>query len=348
MRSVFPVQSLSRSEVRWEEYLNTLTPITRINGRAYKREDFFAPLGYGGINGSKLRQLVYLVERYRQHGGRAGLITGASVLSPQISMAALVARHYELPALMVLGGSKPETSIKHENVAIAARAGATFSYVPVGFNPTLQRSVGKLATEPQLKDYFRLHYGITTPEAASNWDVAEFHAVGAPQARNIPDDIEHLIMPAGSCNSCTSVLLGIATHRPKALRRVTLLGIGPTRLKWIADRLESIYQASGVDVMSLFRPVYHQHPELQPAWRRDAPYVLEHYDLHSTGYVKYADKKPFNLDGIDFHPTYEGKCLTYMAEHRDTFSEWWDGDGKTLFWIVGSKPTANAMTRHLQ
>jgi 1-aminocyclopropane-1-carboxylate deaminase/D-cysteine desulfhydrase-like pyridoxal-dependent ACC family enzyme len=348
MRTVFPVQSLSRSQVQWEQYLGTLTPITRVNGRAYKREDFFAPLGYGGINGSKLRQLIYLVQNYRQSGGRAGLITGASVLSPQISMAALVAAHYELPALMVLGGSKPETSIKHENVAIAARAGATFSYVPVGFNPTLQRSVGKLAQEPQLKDYFRLHYGITTPEAATARDVAGFHAVGAPQAANIPDDIEHLIMPAGSCNSCTSVLFGIAQHRPKALRKVTLLGIGPTRLRWIEDRMESIHQATGVDVMGLFRPRYHQHPDLEPAHRRDAPYELEHYDLHSTGYVKYADRKPFSLDGIDFHPTYEGKCLTYMAEHRDTFSEWWEGDGKTLFWIVGSKPTAGAMTRHLQ
>lgn len=347
MRSIFPVHSLDRNAVRWEQYLNTLTPITRVNGRAYKREDFFAPLGYGGINGSKLRQLVHLVGDYRNRGGREGLITGASVLSPQISMAALVARHYELPALMVLGGTKPETSVKHENVAIAAMAGASFSYVPVGYNPTLQKAVGKLNGEPQLRGYFRLCYGITTPAEATNEEVARFHGVGAPQAANIPDDIEHLIMPAGSCNSCTSVLYGIALHRPKALRKVTLIGIGPTRLRWIADRMESIYQATGVDVMALFRPRYHHHPELEPAWRRGAPYELEHYDLHSTCYVKYADRMPYRLDGIEFHPTYEGKCLTYMEQHADEFPGWWEGDGRTLFWIVGSKPTAAAMTRYL-
>jgi hypothetical protein len=51
---------------------------------------------------------------------------------------------------------------------------------------------------------------------------------------------------------------------------------------------------------------------------------------------------PYSLDGIDFHPTYEGKALTYMQRHREEFGWWWDDD-KALFWIVGSAPTAAAM-----
>lgn len=51
--SIFPVQSLVREKCRWDEYLDVLTPVyNAASGRRYKREDCFAPLGYGGINGS--------------------------------------------------------------------------------------------------------------------------------------------------------------------------------------------------------------------------------------------------------------------------------------------------------
>lgn len=347
--SIFPVQSLVREECRWDDHLATLTPVEETaSGRKYKREDFFAPLGYGGINGAKLRQLVFLVNEYRRAGGNSGLVTAASVLSPQVSMAALVAKHFRLPSLIVLGGTKPRTSVRHENVAIAAMAGASFAYAPVGYNPTLQKEVDKMAGERALRGYFRLHYGITTPAKCRDEEVEAFHAVGARQVANVPADAETIILPAGSCNSCTSVLLGIHRTPPKSLRRVILLGIGPTRLHWIKGRLEQIRRVTGEDVFSLFSHRYHDHPGDQPKTGRDARYELEHYDLHSTGYVRYADRMPFKLDGISFHPTYEGKCLTFMKEHAGRFAHWWKGDGKTLFWIVGSKPTAAPMMRHLR
>jgi 1-aminocyclopropane-1-carboxylate deaminase/D-cysteine desulfhydrase-like pyridoxal-dependent ACC family enzyme len=347
--TIFPVQSLVREKCRWDDYLDVLTPIdNKASGRRYKREDYFAPLGYGGINGSKLRQLVFLVKQYRRQGGRAGLITAASVLSPQVSMAALVAKHFRLPTLIVLGGTKPRTSVKHENVAIAAMAGASFAYAPVGYNPTLQKEVDRMMSERALNGFFRLHYGITTPGSCPNADVEAFHAVGAKQAANIPDDIETLIMPAGSCNSCTSVLLGIARNPPRSLKRVVLLGIGPTRLHWIRGRLEQIRRVTGEDVAGLFRHKYHDHPGDEPRATASARYELEHYDLHSTGYVSYAARMPYKLDGIVFHPTYEGKCMTFMRERAARFQGWWKGDERTMFWIVGSKPTAGAMMRHLK
>lgn len=347
--SIFKVHSLCRDRCRWDDHLEALTPIENTDsGRRYKREDSFAPLGYGGINGSKLRQLVFLVGEYRKHGGSEGLVTAASVLSPQVSMAALVAKHFQMSALIVLGGTKPRTCVKHENVAIAAMAGASFAYAPVGYNPTLQKQVDTMMKERALKGFFRLHYGITTPSSCPDSDVEAFHSVGARQAANIPSDVETLVMPAGSCNSCTSVLLGIARTPPKSLKRVILLGIGPTRLRWIAGRLEQIRRVTGEDVMKLFRHKYHNHPDEEPHSGRASQYDLEHYDLHSTGYVSYAQGMPFKLDGIRFHPTYEGKCLTFMRENAGRFTDWWKGGGKTLFWIVGSKPTATAMRDHLR
>ena len=347
--TIFPVQSLSREDCKWEDYLEYLTPVeTHSSGRRYKREDFFAPLGYGGINGSKLRQLVFLVNDYVNQGGNSGLITAASVLSPQVSMAAMVAKHYRIPSLIVLGGTKPQTSVQHENVNIAARVGASFAYAPVGYNPTLQKEVDKMMSKKPIKNYFRLHYGITTPSNCQSKEVEAFHSLGAKQTANIPEDVETLIMPAGSCNSCTSVLLGITRTLPKSLKKIILLGIGPTRLRWIQERMEHIRRVTGEDVLSFFEHKYIHHPKEQPAIHKNARYLLEHHDLHSTGYVSYADKMPFSNDGISFHPTYEGKCMTFMKQNHKQFSKWWENDGKTMFWIVGSKPTASAMRSHIK
>lgn len=340
----FPVLSLDRSRVHWEDHLSDLTPVEeRSPGRWYKREDLFAPLGAGGINGAKLRQCIYLIHAAVSSGAADGIITAASVLSPQVSMAALVARHYDVPCTVMLGATSPESSLRHENVAIAAEAGADFLFNPVGYNPALQSAVERAHADEYLSRY-RLSYGITTPSDATDAQVAEFHGWGARQVENVPGGVGTLVMTAGSCNSCVSVLYGIAKYRPKGLERVVLLGVGPTRLDWIENRLAAIERATGLDIAGLFRRRYHHHQAEEDEFQADGELVLEHWDLHSTGYATYQDRMPYTLDGIDFHPTYEGKALTYMAAHRSAFHWFWEpGAADVLFWIVGSAPSRRAM-----
>ena len=342
-RSIFPSRALSRAETRWEDYLNVLTPVEERNGLLYKREDYFAPLGYGGINGMKLRQLIWLVHRYVREGGDAGVLTGASILSPQLSMAALVARHYGLPSRIVLGGTKPETCVRAENVAIAMAAGARLSFIPVGYNPAIQKEVARLyATE--LEDWYRLCYGITTPDGSEDEEIAAFHRVGAWQVSNLPPGVRTLVMTAGSCNSCVSVLAGIAAHPEAcgALRSVVLLGIGPTRLQWIEDRLAAIERAHpDLAIREVFRRDYLDHPDLEHEHQTDGPITLHHVDLHARGVYRYGDRAPWSQDGIDFHPTYEGKMLTWLNRHRSIPLA---RDGQVLIWIVGSAPSRKAMS----
>jgi hypothetical protein len=348
--SVFPYATLDRDHVRWEDSLDWLTPVENRGGLLYKREDYYAPLGYGGINGAKLRQLIWLVNRYVSdinagvgEVGAPGLLTGASVLSPQLSMAALVARHYGLPATMVLGATTPESAARHENVAIAAVAGADFIFAPVAYNPALQRTVLDLAATERYRAAYRLPYGISTPSEASPADIEAFHRVGARQAENIPEGVRTIVMTAGSCNSCVSVLYGLARQRPATLERVVLLGIGPTRLQFIEDRLAAIRDVSGVDAPGVYRRLYHHHPDLEADHQTGGPVLLEHHDLHATKFAVYSDRMPFTRDGIDFHPTYEGKIMTYMTG-RPGFEWLAEADGDVLFWIVGSAPSRAAMT----
>lgn len=320
--TVFPTLSLDRSQVWWEDYLDVLTPVTAGERHLYKREDAFAPLGYGGINGSKLRQLVWLVDTYCQHGGAVGIVTGASVRSPQVSMAALVGAHYGLPVTVVLGATKPTTARRHEQVAIAAAAGARFAYAKVAYNPALQRSVAALAASRDYQAHFRLPYGISAPADASAGGLRAFHAVGARQVANLPDSIRTLVLPFGSGNSAAAVLYGLAAvHRPARLRRVVLVGIGPSRQLWLQGRLGVLGARLG---------------DLQ----------LEHHDLHAQGFCAYDQRMAGQLDGIDLHPTYEGKLARYFATHRDRCPWWWDAaPGETCLWIVGGEGTRAAMAQ---
>ena len=91
--SVFPVLGLDRNTVKWEQNLATLTPFENHRGIWFKREDYFAPLGYGGPNGSKMRQLIWYMNRYRE--GKTHVLTGASIQSPQLSMSAIGGTHFD-------------------------------------------------------------------------------------------------------------------------------------------------------------------------------------------------------------------------------------------------------------
>jgi len=333
--TIFP--DLLPEDVAWADQLDTLTPVEQgASGLFYKREDYFAPLGYGGINGSKLRQLIHLIER--RGSDRAGIITAASVHSPQVSMAALVGRHYNLPVTIVLGATKPSSARHHENVRIAQRAGARFVYTPVGFNPALQKACTALADSPAFNGYYRLHYGITTAPDALDWKIVSFHELGAQQALNIPGDARTLVLPFGSGNSACSVLYGIARYGTASLSRIVLAGIGPYRLDWLYERLGRIERTTGRDIRSLF--TWHSRGAADSP-RGTGPVLIDHYDLHGSGYVRYADRRPWRADGIEFHPTYEGKVMHWLDE---TQPYWWrPTDGSTLLWIVGSEPKEKAM-----
>lgn len=302
--SVFKTLALSREQTRWEQGLATLTPWENRQGVWFKREDYFAPLGYGGPNGSKMRQLIWYVNRYR--AGKTHILTGASIQSPQLSMSAIVGAHYGLVSRQVVY-SKPETVMRHENPRIAANFGAVFEYANGPYNPILQRKVEDLRKETSLV----VEYGITVKTAIHGAEeVQKFHEVGAHQTANLPDSVRTLVVPAGSCNSLTSVMLGLSRDS-KNLNELFTIGIGPDKRGWMRDRLMRM----GVDTDKL-------------------PFKWRHFSLHDSGYSAYSDHfKGEEFDGIKFHPTYEGKMWRWLKQNNPL-----DADDSVGFWIVGSAP----------
>ena len=91
---------------------------------------------------------------------------------------------------------------------------------------------------------------------------------------------------------------------------VELMGIGPNRLDWLASRMSRM----GFD------------------WRH-TPFRVYHEQLH-PGFATYGDRMPETLDGIELHPTYEGKVKRFLDL---TSPSWWaEPDNHTMLWIVGS------------
>ncbi len=279
-----------------------LSPVEDRDGRLYKREDLAALPA--GVNGSKLRACEHLIGQAARAGAKR-VISAASVLSPQSAMAAVLARRHGLGCTVVVGGTKPSTAIRHPSIRMAVGHGASLEFAAVGYNPALQSYARKLAaTDP---DAYWLQYGITTPPAAGREELRAFHDVAARQTANLPLGVETLVIPFGSGNTGAGILMGLA-QRPSQDRpqRIILVGIGPDRRTWLADRFAR---------MGLSLPAY------------------EHLDLHGSGYAAYGDKMPGTVDGIRLHPTYEGKVVRYLNERRP---EWWTRrDGTTCLWIVG-------------
>lgn len=283
-----------------------MTPVDFRGGVYLKREDLYAPFGIGNVNGSKVRQCIYLFSNYLSHGGNKGLVSGASVKSSQIPLGTIIAKELGgLPSVHVIGATTPKAAIRNEQVAIADYYGAKFQISRVAYNPVLQYRAKSLAKE---LDWFYLEYGSAINHAvADKKDVLAYHQLGANQVQNIPDDVETLIVPTGSCNTLISIILGIAYFRPEI--EILCLQIGPDKQDYVAQRLNVLNAATGLDLASVKRT----YIDLTQRWQ-------------------YRDNVSFDFNGIYMHPTYEGKCFLYLSEHPELLNP------KSCFWLTGAMP----------
>lgn len=314
MNTVFPVLSLHRSDVHWEDHLHAMTPWELTRGVWFKRDDYFAPLGYGGINGSKMRQLTWLIERYR--AGKTGIVTGASVQSPQLSGTAVIGAHFGLRVTEVVF-SKPHTVATHTNPHIAMGFGAAIAYATGPYNPIIQRAVRDLAGPHDMI----VEYGISlSHQTFPISDVLAFHEIGAVQVYNMPPEVELLIVPAGSCNTLGSIILGLS-RSPGNLKKLLTLGIGPSKMSWLWERLRLM----NIDLDRL-------------------GFQWNHFSLHDSGYAKYTDHfRGEAFEGIEFHPVYEAKMWRWLRDTGTMGRLQAEFPGGVGFWVVGSDPSVKAM-----
>lgn len=319
--------------MNWLDDIFTLTPVEQRGAMWFKRDDLFAPAGPGGINGSKLRQCIWLIARAAESGAK-GIVSGTSVKSPQLMMTSAVARQFGLASHHVIGATRFPAAMKHVSVAVATWMGATWTTVPVAYNPVLQRKVTELLESPEFAGWARMEYGISMDHITHPpRDIEKFHQIGAMQVKNLPPHITTLVIPAGSCNTATSVLYGLARYPHPNLRRVALVGIGPDKTQWMAERLDliSIHTEFEIDHPYQSAGLFNRVPARRYEW----------IQIHTYPHLySYQDEQPFSYNGLVFHPTYEGKCMKVLTElHPELVAE------DTCFWVVGGPVDIEVMRK---
>lgn len=284
--------------------VGTDSPVELRDGIWVKREDLYT--GPFGVNGSKWRTWQSVVD------GRQDLevVVGASVHAPTMPIAAVACAVAEIPCTVIVGGTTVEKARRHRYVQIAEEAGAELRAIGVGYAPALRKAARTLAAE----NVGAWVLAPPDPAEAGEADLQAFLDPVAQQVRTLPAEVTDLVIPFGSGNTAAGILYGLSRFPgDTAVQRVHLIGIGPDRLPWLGEILE----AAGVDTLD-FRETYEMETLQTHPW-----------------FAAYGDRMPGQFDGIDLHPTYEGKVVRYLDLLRP---DWWTRrDGTTALWIVGGE-----------
>lgn len=275
--------------------LNELTPIEEYDGILFKRDDLFQPFDDIPLSGGKVRQAICLLQNQKdkiKKGYNNTVITGTSVQSPQGIIVSRVAKEFGMNSILVFGATNSE-SIKKHNLVLNAMNYATRidTEAGMGYNTVLDRRVRDIMWD-EGKDYFHIAFGINLEDDQD----AIIDSVSR-QCENLPDDLDMLVVPAGS----GIMLGGIIKGCKKYNKNCEIIGI----------------QISGYDRSGTINHILNYEPHYKYTQIIDKTYP---YSTHLN--IKIAED--FKLD-----PVYESKAYEYMIKHLDIKNK------KVCFWVVG-------------
>lgn len=324
----------------WTSKMYELTPIELWidedgSSMNFKREDYFAPLGYAGINGAKLRQAMYLADKQVKGKDWDCILTGATSISPQLPMTCALAKYHGLECI---GLSSAETS---DMLEISKGFGGKFTKTAVGYNTYIQQQLMKLkeSMEAEGRKPFVFHYGLTIDfENSTPEEIKEFYGVGANQVRSlIGTNIEDLIIALGSSNSSVAVMYGIMKyHKELNLKRVHLIGVGPNTLDKLKSRLEILAGYEGLNINEIFCGVVGDENIIGGNLIE-----VEYCDTFSKKIWEYADRIYERFGDIDLHYTYEGKEMRFIKLFRPELIK-----ETTCFWIIGGPVDKRVLAKY--
>jgi 1-aminocyclopropane-1-carboxylate deaminase/D-cysteine desulfhydrase-like pyridoxal-dependent ACC family enzyme len=257
-----------------------LTPIEKRSGLFFKRDDLFRPFETKVLNGGKLRQVITALTGCR----KPGVITAASIHSPQIPLVAGAAHHLGLRCVAVVGGTSMTTELN-----MAVELGTEIKRAASGRHRALFAEVTRLNSS---LGYHVIPYGIASPT-----DPACF-ITQAKQVANLPEDLDTLVVTCGSGMSTIGILSGLWQFS-KRVRELVLVAMAPSRSQTISNSLQSADPRARSFLQSL---------------------KLTYIDLFGLPGFRYERRVPYTLCGIDLHPLYEAKAFRHVLQKRDCSS----------------------------
>jgi len=246
------------SEVRdfaREIALSRITPWEECaSGVWLKRDDTFE---VAGVRGGKVRTCLALAEAALERGAE-GLVTAGSRQSPQVNIVAQIGRALRVPVRAYVPFGRPGSELE-----LAALAGARLIPTRPGYNGVL---AARARQDADLSGYGLIPFGMECAEAVE---------ATRQQARDLPPEVDRLVVPVGSAMSLAGILWGLLDGD----RRVPVLGV-----------------CVGADPerrLDLWAP---------PLWRA----LVE----LAPARLPYAAAAPdASYFGVDLDPHYEAKCV---------------------------------------
>lgn len=287
---------------------DVVTPVEEIHNdpvfRYVKRDDYFRPFQDLPLSGGKVRQAILLVNNnidlIREELGN-NIWTATSMSSPQGVIVSRVASEYGVNSKLFIGSGCSKDSISKNNLMMNSYGcGSSIDYDSrQAFETALQAHIKKVADNTGEK-FFNVKFGInldTSPEALV--------ASTAMQVQNIPDHLDNLVVPSGSCIILSGVILGCLMFNKTVDNIIGVQIAGYDRCKTIDHILDTFGIPEGNSLYTLEKS-------------KDYPYsrLLKRYTI--------------GTENIRLDPLYESKGYDYCLKHMPEIH------GKeNLFWIVG-------------
>jgi len=271
-----------------------LTPIEEYNQVFYKRDDLLRPFPDEMLNGGKVRQAINLIYHNLQlikSDYHSAIATSCQKDSPQGLILSRVARAYNLDCFVGYGQLSPKTLAENKIMRlIRENKGTVENVANIAYDNVILSHLKDLQQDGSGKNFYIIKFGI---EVELNPVVVDCIS---DQVRNIPDNLDNLVIPTGSGITAGAILRGIKKYR-KEVKNIYVVHIsGEDREKKIKEIEDGV------------------------------PYEY----IMGTGY-KYSKKVKLNVvDGFELDYIYEAKAYDWMMHHLDLRNE------KTLFWCVGN------------
>ena len=277
--------------------MDSATPCSVIGDYWFKLDSEFQPFG-PLVNGGKLRQCLSYVTTMLAKREYEHIVSASSIYSPQSAIVAAVAQHFGIPCKVYFGGTSDKRLTVMLNPKIASYFDADFEIVSTGRHSVIFQKAAQFAKE---NNGLLIDYGMNALE-----NVKDFFDTNANQVRNLPGDLDNLIIPCGSGITSAGILYGIYKYGIR-IRTIYLVGVAPHRL----DKIKKL----------LFK--------LQIPFPNNITYI----HLFGESNFQYEKKMLCSYCGIILHPNYEAKVGNWLFNHSkiDLESE------KTCFWIVGKE-----------
>ena len=266
-----------------------LTPVDFREGLYWKRDDLYKPFGDYHVNGGKVRQALQLFETKiddikNKHNN--GVITAASVHSPQSANIGKVAQKYGVACIAAVGGTKVEKLDILPMMRLTRYYGTEIRIVAGhGMTNVIHARMRDIAEET---GYLPIEMGElmeTNPK--------EIFETTAEQVENISDELDNLIIPTGVAIQTTGILIGLKRYNKK-VKRIVCVCVGPTREKKIDGYFKDVYE-DDIKNYHPFEMVAHKAP--------------------------YSKSFNFEIEGEYMDDIYEGKAYDWLLKNIDYQNE---------------------------